>query len=429
MVSTGTESHTNADDLSGGAKRKRSGRACDRCHRNASRCSPGVEGTVCSRCEDQQVQCTYNRPVKRRGPPARRTRKNAITNAMTAEDDPPANTQTTAMTESINISPLMGIQAIQSMPPAIFTPEDGNSAPSPHASILYSEIEEVLEPKIIEKLVDLFYHTIYPIRPYFHWPTFDSQIRQQLYRSDWGVFIVTMACYAAAVKAMPADITTISDYCQAMKASALLTSVCLQNGNLKRLVAHLSDYICLSTMHKFHLEAHWPEGLTEIERQERRRLFWCVYQQERYLSKNFDLPTRQCEGKSTVLYPAEVFDDSDITATGVHLRPDRVSFIRGWNFCTDMYRLLENMDRLERVRQDVQSDEPGSLTDSFLARMSVPKDFVSDSLHLISKMHADLPPQLKTVQNLTGDPQTDRYRFVGKKYPILIVQKSKDLGY
>ncbi|KAJ5703682.1 hypothetical protein N7493_011607 [Penicillium malachiteum] len=50
-------------------------------------------------------------------------------------------------------------------------------------------------------------------------------------------------CYTAAVKAMPADITTISDYCQAMKASALLTSVCLQNGNLKRLVAHLSDYI------------------------------------------------------------------------------------------------------------------------------------------------------------------------------------------
>ncbi|KAJ5721026.1 uncharacterized protein N7483_008960 [Penicillium malachiteum] len=276
MVSTGTESHTNADDLSGGAKRKRSG------------CSPGIEGTVCSRCEDQQVQCTYNRPVKRRGPPARRTCKNANTHAVIADDDPPANTQTTAMTESINISPLMGIQPMYNLPPATFTPEDGNSAHSPHASILYSEIEDVLEPKVIEKL-----------------------------------------CYAAAVKAMPADITTISDYCQAMKASALLTSVCLQNGKLKRLVSHLSDYICLSTIHKFHLEAHWPEGLTEIERQERRRLFWCVYQQERYLSKNFDLPTRQCEGKSTVLYPAEVFDDSDITATGVHLRPDRVSFIRG----------------------------------------------------------------------------------------------------
>lgn len=141
-------------------------------------------------------------------------------------------------------------------------------------------------------------------RPYFHWPTFEAQIQQQMYRSDWGVFVVTMAvcaltagrvydglavptdvnmtsseatnlslqCYTAAVNAIPADVTMINDYYPAMKASALLASVCLQDGDLKKLVSHLANYFCLSTIHKFHLEAHWPSDLTEIQRQERRRL-------------------------------------------------------------------------------------------------------------------------------------------------------------
>lgn len=79
-------------------------------------------------------------------------------------------------------------------------------------------------------------------------------------------------CYAAAVKAMPRDIASATDYCQAMKASALLASVCLQNGHLKMTIAHLGDYISLAVMHGFYTEANWPVELTEIERQERRRL-------------------------------------------------------------------------------------------------------------------------------------------------------------
>ena len=142
--------------------------------------------------------------------------------------------------------------------------------------------------------------------------------------------------------------------------------------------------------------------------------FWCVYQQERYLSINFDLPAQQSEGKSTVLYPAEVFDDEDISATDIRLRPDQVSFLRGWNFCTDMYRLLENMNRMTRVRQEVSPDTPGHLTDAFLSGIKTPKDLVSDSLQFISKMHSDLPTELKAVRNLTGDPQADRTKFVGE---------------
>lgn len=147
--------------------------------------------------------------------------------------------------------------------------------------------------------------------PYFHWPTFYNQVCQQLYRSDWAVFVATMSvsaltagwlnsgismpipfdlndirpkaaaisseCYAAAVKAMPSDITNATDYFQAMKASAILASVCLQNEDMKKTVAHLGDYISLSVMHGFYTEANWPVHLTDIERQERRRLVSIVF--------------------------------------------------------------------------------------------------------------------------------------------------------
>ncbi len=35
-------------------------------------------------------------------------------------------------------------------------------------------------------------------RPYFHWPTYQDQVRRHLYRTDWGVFMVTMAACALA---------------------------------------------------------------------------------------------------------------------------------------------------------------------------------------------------------------------------------------
>ncbi|ETS84443.1 hypothetical protein PFICI_02468 [Pestalotiopsis fici W106-1] len=315
---------------------------------------------------------------------------------------------------------------------------------SPGLSHGYSLYEDSIKPDVIEGLVEVFHHTIYPIRPYFHWPTFQSQIRQQLYRSDWGIFVVTMAvcaltagrlysgvpgpshldhvrsrvdalsseCYAAAVKALPRDMATATDYCQAMRANAILASVCLQNGQLKSTIAHLGDYTTLSIMHGFYAEANWPAGLTEIEKQERRRLFWGVYQQDQYLATNFGLPSRQREAKTTVLYPAEVFDDEDISATFVRLRPDRVSFLRGWNYCTDLYRLYENMDTQLRAWQQVPEEEPRGTLNSFLARVRPTHHFASDILHLITTLHRDLPQELRTVKAMTGNPQKDRCGFV-----------------
>lgn len=83
---------------------------------------------------------------------------------------------------------------------------------------------------------------------------------------------LSLQCYAAAVKAMPNDMSSVPDYFQTMRAEALLVSTCLQNRDPKRAIAHLGEYVSLSVSNGFHDEANWPEGLSEIQKQERRRL-------------------------------------------------------------------------------------------------------------------------------------------------------------
>lgn len=389
---------------------------------------------------------------------------------LTAKSQPPAG-RTRRVS---NAQPMAGLSpagntgpAAATAPPAFTTAPSVASAstqrglgdtvienPQSHTDVaLYSVIEDSLDPETIGNLVEAFYHSIYPLRPYFHWPTFQSQVHRQLYRADWGVFIVTMAvcsltagrlstgivvspslrgaacsrsaslsseCYQAVIRALPADLTRISDLCSGMKAIAMLASVCIQNGDLKRAVALMGDYTSLVSMHGFHLEANWPPDLTEIQRQERRRLFWCVYQQEQYISLNFGVLARQREAASTVAYPAEIIDDKDITATSVQLRPvsDKISFLRGWNFCTDLYRVAENVDatmgsRLGSCKDDV--DGPGGSTASFLSSLRPVKSAVSGSLSHIARLYRDLPPQLRSIKDVTGDTQRDRCQLVGRQ--------------
>ncbi|RSL62725.1 hypothetical protein CEP53_004699 [Fusarium sp. AF-6] len=197
-----------------------------------------------------------------------------------------------------------------------------------------------------------------------------------------------------------------------MKAKAILGSCCLQNGDLKRAITHLGDYTTLLSISGFNIESNWPTNISERERQERRRLFWGAYQQDQYISHSFGFISRIREAKTSVKYPAEVFDDVDINETGILQRPDKVSFLRGWNFCTDLYRLLQYLDDTFKTQQQFTRDEPGSAVSSLLSRLRSPKNFSSEMLHLISDLHAELPDELKRVKAITGDPQSDRYGLI-----------------
>jgi hypothetical protein len=149
--------------------------------------------------------------------------------------------------------------------------------------------------------------------------------------------------------------------------------------------------------------------------------FWGVYQQEQYLANNAGFVSRQRDAKVTVQYPVEVYDDEDITETGIRLRTDKISFLRGFNYCTDLYRILEHMDGGVRARQQVSSEELGGAVASFLYRLRPSKEMATECLQLITRLHEDLLEDLKSVKVMTGDPQVDRNGYIGVCHlPVLL---------
>lgn len=50
-------------------KQRRISRACDSCHERSKRCRPSQEDPrICQHCADFDVECTFVRPLKKRGP-------------------------------------------------------------------------------------------------------------------------------------------------------------------------------------------------------------------------------------------------------------------------------------------------------------------------------------------------------------------------
>ncbi|KAK6066825.1 C6 transcription factor [Seiridium cupressi] len=437
MTPSITEDEPPAQEPPSSRKRKRNSRACDRCHRNASRCSPGIEGV-----RDRESLDGDSWPMQAA---AQSQRSEQICAATTSAGQHSSNLPSQPI-GSINIPAVTPASHRTSFmsPPSHEHHVTGNSNTNGNLTTHATEFADVIQPDILEKLVEVYYHTAYPVRPYFHWPSYRAQIQLRQYRSDWGLYTFTMAvctmaagrlcdgvlmptgphplrlqaatllriCYNAAVEAIPSDILSVPDCYQAMKAKAILAAACLQNGDWKRAVAHLGDHASLSAMSGFCQESNWPSQLNEVQKQERRRVFWGVYQQEQYLSSNFNFTSRHREVKAMVRYPAEVFDDDDITETGVQLWSEHISFIKGVNYCTDLYRILERMEGTVRKRQQATTTEPGGKIEAFFSGIYPSKKLGSDSVHLVSQLYEELPQELKKPKLLTGDLRADRYGFI-----------------
>lgn len=214
------------------------------------------------------------------------------------------------------------------------------------------------------------------------------------------------AFYDAAIRAFPSDLSQALEF-DYKRAKALLAMICVQYGHVRQLTAHIGDYITLCSIDGFHNESRWPPNLPETEIQERRRLFWGAYTIDVYASCTWGLIVRHREAQSTVLYPAEVYDDDEITEAGIVPRPvGRPSYLVGWNFTTDLYRILEHA--LSQIRQ-----KPGdSRVTALYANRSGPSP--GEALDLVSQLYKELPGDFKGAKAMTGNIEEDRYGFQGE---------------
>jgi hypothetical protein len=71
-VSSSSNNDTPGDTPPLALKRRRITRACDRCHKGGIKCAASKDPNICLPCASFGSECTYDRPIKRRGPAARR---------------------------------------------------------------------------------------------------------------------------------------------------------------------------------------------------------------------------------------------------------------------------------------------------------------------------------------------------------------------
>lgn len=126
---------------------------------------------------------------------------------------------------------------------------------------------------------------------------------------------------------------------------------------------------------------------------------------------------RHRESETTVLYPAEVIDDEDIHPDGIRTNhrdhSNHVSsHMRGWNFTTDLYRILEHAVAAYRTRRRGPEPDPRGAVSALYREK--PARSSAEVLAVVRELYANLPQEFRTVEPVSGDIYKDRFAFQGQ---------------
>ena len=141
-------------------KLSRVSRACDFCHNRSSRCQQSSEDTSrCQKCIDFDLQCTYTRPVQKRGlKPKRSSGLSATTHlplgSLDLADDEEQKTREArrhSNLDSASLQPHDGIRsAVESDSPA-------------HSASSHWRAESMPDQETIGALVEIYFDIVYPM--------------------------------------------------------------------------------------------------------------------------------------------------------------------------------------------------------------------------------------------------------------------------
>ncbi|PHH72539.1 hypothetical protein CDD82_5919 [Ophiocordyceps australis] len=209
-----------------------------------------------------------------------------------------------------------------------------------------------------------------------------------------------------------------------LRAHAILAIAAIQNGRIRDMHQHLGTYHTLVAMDALHDEANWPINIGLVEREERRRLFWSIYTLDVYTSVVWGGILRSREQQSSVAYPMEIDDDLIIddshhgaqsptsassSSTCRALLDKTQSWMKGWNFITDLYRVLEHA--LTRFRSHSNRSRRQSLILHEIFdddKSGVTEASVRDR---VLQLYLDLPACFRETPDLTYIAKKDLFGY------------------
>ncbi|POR35558.1 Uncharacterized protein TPAR_04263 [Tolypocladium paradoxum] len=423
-------------------KQRRVTQACDYCHQRSIRCRPSGDGATCHNCKDFDQPCTYHRKPRRRGVPPRPASATGAPTGPAALRAEPASDRTPPSTSS---------SGSVSRSRQLLVPYRGAN---PAETLQHAwEPPVVASQATVVDLVELYFEIVYPIFPFFHQPSFTRRISRADYMTSRTLFATTMAVCALVssrirdgsvtnprwnldslrdpppdvfygeAKRQLIDISSDSSL-DVLRAHAVLAIAAIQNSRVRDMHQHLGTYHTLVAMDALHDESNWPAGIGVIEKEERRRLFWSIYTLDIYTSVVWGGIIRSREQQSNVAYPMEVDDEfiadgsgpqADHSPTSVSSSSTRRAltvqsdcWLSGWNFITDLYRVLEhaltrfryhsNRSRRQSFLHEIFEDKFTSVTEASVR-------------HSVLQMYLSLPACFKETPEVTYNVKRDRFGF------------------
>ncbi|KAJ5532974.1 hypothetical protein N7494_009526 [Penicillium frequentans] len=429
--------------------------ACDFCHRRSIKCSHSEDPLGrCQNCVDFDLRCTFDRPAKRRGVKAgsrargrdprfvRASVNHAIPTA--AETASSGRTLRSSNSRSPYRTPIPGDPGStfnHGWSAAEGDDDDGVLQDSWKAFAIACDRQ-------IRNLVQVYFEIVYPIFPLFHMPSFIEQVNSKKHLCNKGLFASTMAvCALVAGRARDGALysnrwdrdelidppsetflqlqgTQFPETLSQLKVSIICGPIAsIQNSQIKNMQKYSGLYHALTSMDGLYDEKLWPNDLTAIETEERRRLFWSIYTFDIYSTIVWGGVIRYREAHSLVRYPSEL-DDEFITKRGygVPSQPQGLNslptanvtvvsrqptpWLRGWNFTTDLYRILEHV--VDGNRRRFSSANGTTQVWSLFSPLSMSEPAVMDK---VLTMYSALPSQFRETPPTTGDMSKDLFGF------------------
>ncbi|KXH35002.1 hypothetical protein CSIM01_02038 [Colletotrichum simmondsii] len=337
-------------------KRRRITKACDFCHRRGRKCKPVPDGggvasvaspggtPSCLTCIEHGATCTWNRVAAKRGVKSKTSPSSSVNNNNKSQS---------------------------------FDDADGDRW-------FYDESRHGSRA-LIYRLIVIFFDTVYPVFPFFDEVSLHKEWEATSLSSSRASFARLMAicalssCHVRDGALFNPDTPTplLPEHHEAYMQDAeraipeknrdIRSSEAFEYlqvlGTLSLAATQLKDdplfhecigrYHTLVAQHTFHFEARWPSNLTYPEKHVRRQFFWSMYRLEVHAALIDGHVVRCPELQCAVAYPQQVDGLAGIIDASGQTEKTRFShgsWLTGWNYITDLYRVLEHV--IVRMRKD-----------------------------------------------------------------------------